>query len=160
MAIYRQGEWLAICHDIADICNYALDTYSPVSVSNMFGIIYLAHLLRTFPMGCPSLWLCDVWHCYILCFDVVMGPRENWAPKVTSLMYYHVISYVMMYFDLDKASLGKKCVALDLVKLIHVLIYVKVISVVDDVLISTVGWKSKLQFVSLKRYIKKRPPPL
>ena len=49
---------------------------------------------------------------------------------------------------------------LDLVMFIHVLISVKVISTVDDVLISTVGWKSKLGFVSLKSYIKKRPPSL
>ena len=84
-----------------------------------------------------------------------MGPRENWAPKVTPLMYYHVISYVMMYFDLDKV--GKKCAPLDLVKLIHVLICVKVIFVVDDVLISTVGWKSKLGFVSRNLYKEETP---
>ena len=54
-------------------------------------------------------------------------------------MYYHVTSYVMMYFDLEKAFLGKKCAPLDLVKLIHVLIHVKVISFINDVLISTVG---------------------
>ena len=49
---------------------------------------------------------------------------------------------------------------LDLVKLIHVLIRVKVISTVDDVIISIVGCKSELGFASLKSYIKKRPPPI
>ena len=71
-------------------------------------------------------------------------------------MNYNVISYVMMYFDLNKASLGKKYTPLDLVKLIHV----NVISTVDDVMISIVGCKSKLGFASLKSYIKMRPTPL
>ena len=52
------------------------------------------------------------------------------------------------------------CPPLDLTMLIHVLIRVKVIPTIDDVLISTVGWKSKLGFVSLESYIKKRPPSL
>ena len=79
---------------------------------------------------------------------------------MTPLINSNVISYVMMYFDLDKASLGKKCSPLDLVKLIHVVIRVKVIFIVDDVIISTVGCKSKLGFASLKSYIKTRRPPL
>ena len=79
---------------------------------------------------------------------------------VTPLMYYHVISYCYDIFRFSKASLGKKCAPLDLVMLIHVLIHIKVISTIDDVLISTVGLKSKLGFVSLESYIKKRPPSL
>ena len=138
----------------------SLGIFEAISFSLMSQIIYLVLLVRTSPMGRPSPWLCDVLQWYILCYDVVMGPRENWTPKVTPLMYYHVISYVMMYFDLDKVSLGKKCAPLDLVKLIHVLIRVKVISTVDDILISTVGWKSKLGFVSLKSYIKEKPHSL
>ena len=47
-----------------------------------------------------------------------------------------------------------------LVMLIHVLIRVKMISIVDDVLISNVRWKIKLGFVYLESYIKKRPPSL
>ena len=67
-----------------------------------------------------------------------------------------ITSYVIFYFDLDKVSLGKKCALLDLVKLIHV----KLISIVDDSIISTVGCKSKLGFASLKSYIKERHPSL
>ena len=65
-----------------------------------------------------------------------------------------ITSYVIFYFDLDKVSLGKKCASLDLVKLIHV----KLISTVEDVIISTVRCKSNLGFESLKIYIKTRPP--
>ena len=89
-----------------------------------------------------------------------MGPRENWAPKVTPLIYYHVITYVILCFDLDNASLGKKCAPLDLVNLTHVLIHINVISIIDDVIISTIGWKCKLGFAFLKSYIKERPPLL
>ena len=64
-----------------------------------------------------------------------------------------IASYVISYFDLDKVSLGKKCASLDLVKLMHV----KLISTVDDVIISTVRCKIKLGFASLKSYIKTRP---
>ena len=49
---------------------------------------------------------------------------------------------------------------LHLVILIHVLIHVKVISIVDDVIISTIGCNRKLGFASLKIYIKERPPSL
>ena len=67
-----------------------------------------------------------------------------------------IISYVILFFDLDKVSLGKKCAPIDLVKVINV----KLISTVDDVIISTVGCKSKLGFASLKTYTKTRPPPI
>ena len=71
-----------------------------------------------------------------------------------------ITSYVIFYFDLDKVLLGKSAPPLDLVNVIHVLILVKLISTVDDVIISTVGYKSELGFTSLKSYIKTRHPPL
>ena len=70
----------------------------------------------------------------------------------------HILCYIILW--LRQGVIGQKVCPLALVKLIHLLICVEVISTVDDVLISIVGWKSKLGFASLKSYIKERPPSL
>ena len=102
-------------------------------------ILLLAQSVRTSPKGHPSTWLDDVLYDYILCYEVVMGHRVNQAPSDPLWCIVMIISYVILFFDLDKVSLCRMCAPLDLVKLINV----KLISTIDDVIISTVGCKSK-----------------
>ena len=73
-------------------------------------------------------------------------------------MYYHGTSYVLLWLLLRIGVLEQSVPPLWLSHLIHVLSYVLLISTIDDGLISTVGWKRKLEFTSLPNYLREVTP--